>query len=183
MKYIVFVTGNDRKIGEAKAALVDFDITLQTKQFEINEIQSHDPIEIARHKAKEAFRLAKEPIIITDTSWEIPALKGFPGGYMKDVADWFEATDFINLLSGHKDKSISFTETIVYQDSSQTKIFSEKYLGIIVDKPRGTGNSIEQVAEFDGFTIGERHQQGRFSHDPRTYIWYQFAKWFVELMT
>ncbi len=178
MKHVVLVTGNSRKLGEAKAALTDFDIEVENRQFDIDEIQSHDVMAIAKNKALKAFEVAGEPVVVTDTSWDMPALHGFPGGYMKDVADWFDATDFINLLKGHDDKSISFTETIVYQDDKQTKVFSQKFIGRIADSPRGSGNSIEQLAEFDGFTIGERQQQGRFSHDPKDYVWYQFGQWY-----
>lgn len=181
MKYITFATTNQRKINEAKAALADFGITVETKGLEIDEIQSHDPVKIAKFKAAEAFRLTGAPVVITDTSWEFRALNGFPGGYMKDVASWLKPTDFINLLKDYEDKTVSFIESIVYQDEKQTKIFSQKYDGLCADKPRGEGNSIEQVAEFDGFTIAERHDQGGFSHDPKEYIWYQFANWYSKL--
>src|SRR5680860_226433 len=107
MKHIVLVTSNIRKLSEAKAALKDFDIEVQNKQFDIDEFQACDPVIIAKHKAKEAFRLAREPIVITDTSWGIPALNGFPGGYMKDVASWLTPTDFLNLLKNKEDRSIS----------------------------------------------------------------------------
>lgn len=180
MKKIILVTGNTRKIGEANVALKDFNITVEQRQFHIDEIQDKDPINIAKHKAQEAFRLADEPIVITDTSWEIPALNGFPGGYMHDIAEWFSPHDFINLLKSYDDKTISFTETIVYQDKKLTKVFSQKFTGLIADKPKGVGISIEQVAMFNGFTIGERHQQGKFSHDPKEYVWYQFGKWFSD---
>ena len=178
MKHIVLVTGNDRKLGEARAALTDFDIKVENKQFDIDEIQGRDAMAIATDKARKAYELVGEPVVVTDTSWDIPALRGFPGGYMKDVADWFDTIDFINLLKGHDDKSISFTETIVYQDDKQTKVFSQQFICRIADSPRGSGNSIEQLAEFDGFTIGERQQQGRFSHDPKDYVWCQFGQWF-----
>lgn len=181
MKHIIFATTNPRKIGEANAALKDFDIVAEPKQLEIDEIQDSNPVRIAENKAKEAYRLVGKPVVITDTSWEIPALNGFPGGYMKDVNNWFKPSDFVNLLNDYEDKTISFIESIVYQDAEQTKVFSQKYSGVVVDKPRGTGNSIEQIAEFDGFTIGERQQQGRFSHDPKEYIWYQFGQWLSKL--
>lgn len=178
MKYITFATTNSRKIGEANAALKDFNITVEPKQLEIDEIQDRDPIKIAKSKADEAFRQTGQPVVVTDTSWEIPALNGFPGGYMKEVGDWFDAQDFINLLKDYDDKTVSFIESIVYRDANQTKVFSQKFSGIIVDSPRGEGSSIEQVAEFDGHTIAERHQQGRFSHDPKEYIWYKFGQWY-----
>lgn len=100
---------------------------------------------------------------------------------MSSVASWFTSEDFISLISNHKDKRTSFTESIVYKDSSQIKIFSKEYWGIMVEKPRGTGNSIENVAEFEGFTLGERREQGGFSHKPEDYIWAKFAKWYAGL--
>ena len=180
MKEILFATGNERKIGEARLACQDFGITVKQIKLVIDEIQSHDPIEISQHKANEAFKQAKSGVVITDTSWSIPALNGFPGGYMKDVAEWFTPEDFITLIASKKDRRISFTETIIYQDDTRTKTFSKEYFGEIVTTPRGNGESIEQVAEFDGFTLGEQHDKGRFSHDPKDYIWYQFAQWYAQ---
>lgn len=180
MKYITLATTNQRKIGEAKAGLDDFGIEVRPIKLDITEIQSADPVAIAKHKAKEAFRLTKKAVTVTDTSWSIPALGGFPGGYMKDVATWFRPEDFINLIKDYDDRRVSFTETIVYQDAEQTKIFSQEFVGQIAETPRGdTAWSIEQIAEFDGFTIAERRNQGRFSHDPKDYIWYKFGEWFV----
>lgn len=179
MKYITLATTNQRKVGEAKAALQDFNIEVRSIKLDIIEIQSPDPIAIAKAKAKEAFRLAGEPVVVTDTSWSIPALGGFPGGYMHEISIWFKSSDFINLIKNYQDKRISFTETIVYQDAKQTKIFSQEFWGQIINTPRGkTGNPIEKIAEFDGFTLAERHDQGRFSHDPKDYVWYKFGEWF-----
>ena len=49
---------------------------------------------------------------------------------------------------------------------------------MLVEQPRGVGNSIENVAEFEGVTLGERRAQGGFSHKPEDYIWAKFAKWY-----
>ncbi len=181
MKTIFFATGNDRKLREAIAGCEGFEIKIEQIKIHIDEIQSHDPLEISRHKVNSAFEIVKKPVIISDTSWNIPALNGFPGGYMKDVAQWFTSEDFLNLIKDKEDKRVCFIETLVYKDSKQTKIFSKEFWGKFSTKPRGTGNSIEQVAEFDGFTIAERHDQNKFSHDPKDYIWIEFAKWFDKL--
>jgi XTP/dITP diphosphohydrolase len=181
MLKISFATHNSRKLGEARAACADFDIEVEQVKLEIDEIQHHDSLEISEHKASEAYRLVKKPVVITDTSWNIPALNGFPGGYMKDVEQWLSPEDFIHLVSTKDDKRISFTETIVYRDAKTMKIFSQQYWGTITDHPRGKGSTIEQIAEFAGRTIAECHNQGAFSHNPKDYIWYQFAKWFSEL--
>ena len=180
MKKILFATGNQRKIDEAKAACDDFDIEVEQLNVDIYEIQSHDPTEISKHKAQSAFEKAGAPIVVTDTSWRIPALDGFPGGYMKDVSSWLAPEDFISLLSRHEDKRIFFTETIIYVDGEEVRIFSEEYEGKIVGTPRGVGESIEQVAEFEGSTLGEHRERGGISHDPEDYIWYKFAQWYTE---
>lgn len=181
MKTVLFATGNERKIKEAIAGCIGFNIKIEQIKVDIDEIQSHDPLRISIHKVNSVFKKLKKPVIISDTSWNIPALKGFPGGYMKDVAEWFSSEDFLDLMKRRKDKRISFTETLVYKDDSQTKIFSKKFWGKFAASPKGTGNSIERVAEFDGFTIGERRDQGKLSHDPKDYIWVEFARWFDKL--
>lgn len=182
MKKIFFATSNDRKLGEARLACDDFGIEIEQLDVDIDEIQNIDPIKIAVRKAEDAYKICQKPVVVTDTSWNIPALNGFPGGYMKDIAEWFSVDDFIDLMKDKSDRRIAFTETIVFADSGTTKVFSEEYWGLFVKSPRGEGhgNSIEYVAEFDGYTIAERHDQKRFSHDPKKYVWYKFAKWYVK---
>ena len=179
MKTILFATGNKRKIGEARLGCKLFDVKVKQIKLDIDEIQSHNPKDISKYKARSVYSLVKKPIVVSDTFWNIPALNGFPGGYMKDVSNWFSSEDFVNLIKNKKDKRISFTESIVYKDSFQIKVFSKEYWGVLVEKPRGKGNSIENVAEFEGVTLGERREQGGFSHKPEEYIWSDFAKWYA----
>ncbi|MDE2144954.1 MAG: hypothetical protein KGJ01_03245 [Patescibacteria group bacterium] len=179
MKSIVFATTNERKIGEARLACQKFGIEIEQVKLEINEIQSGDPKKISREKAKAAYTQAGKPLVVTDTFWNIPALNGFPGGYMKEVAGWFKEEDFLNLIKDKNDRRISFTESVTYIDGDELKEFSKEFWGVIANEPRGIGNSIENIAEFDGFTIGERRAQNSFSHKAEDYIWIDFAKWFV----
>jgi non-canonical purine NTP pyrophosphatase (RdgB/HAM1 family) len=181
MKAILFATQNHRKLGEARLACDMFDIKIEQVKLEFDEIQSIDPKNISLHKAESAYLLVNKPVVVTDTFWNIPALNGFPGGYMKHITEWFETDDFLNLMKDKKDKSVSFTESIVYKDAKQTKVFSKEYWGKFVDIPRGTGNPMENVVEFEGHTLGERREQGGYSHKPEEYIWYDFAKWYSKL--
>ena len=181
MNKIYFSTGNERKIKEARAACDPLGIEVVPIELHFDEIQSHDPIAISKQKVEDAYSLAgKSAIVIADSSWSIPALNGFPGGYMKDVVEWFKPEDFINLVASEADRRISFIETIIYKDANITKIFSKEYIGTISTKARGVGNSVEQITEFDGHTLAERHDQGKLSHEPKDYIWYEFAEWFAD---
>jgi XTP/dITP diphosphohydrolase len=178
-KTIIFVTGNDRKIGEAKLACNPAGIEVEKKELNLLEIQSDLAQEVSINKAKQAFEIVKKPLVVTDTFFSIPALKGFPGAYMKQMTGWLESEDFILLLSNKADKTIKFSENITFIDEKGIKSFSKEFSGIIVDTPRGTGNTIENVAEFDGVTLGERRTQGGFSHKPEDYVWNDFVKWYL----
>lgn len=178
MKSIVFVTGNLRKVGEAKQSCDLFDIEVVQKTVDIDEIQSQDPHKISEHKARKAYEALRKPVVVTDTFWNIPALNGFPGAYMKEVADWFSEQDFINLIKNKNDDRIMFSENITYFDGEEVVRFSKEYRGKIVE-PRGSGISIENVSEFNGSTLGEKRAEGSFSHKPDEYVWYDFAKWFA----
>ena len=148
MHCILLATTNDRKLSEAQAACQDFGIVVEQVELQIDEIQARDAQKISVHKAAEAFRQVQKPVVVTDTSWSIPALHGFPGAYMKDVAEWFTPTDFIHLMSDKTDRRISFTENITYADGKIIRTFSQEFWGQITMSPRGSGVSIEQVVEF-----------------------------------
>lgn len=176
MKTILFATGNTRKIGEARLACEPFGIEVIARAFDIDEIQSKDGQKISEHKARAAYELAGEPVVVADTFWNIPALGGFPGAYMKEVAEWFSEQDFLNLMADKDDNDICFSENITYYDGHEVVRFSKEFWGNIVP-PRGTGNAIENIAEFEGKTLGERRSEGGFSHKPEEYVWYEFAEW------
>jgi XTP/dITP diphosphohydrolase len=182
MNKIYFSTGNERKIKEARAACDLFGIEVVPIELHFDEIQSHDPIAISKQKVQDAYKLAhKSAIVVADTSWSIPSLNGFPGGYMKDVAEWLSPEDFINLLSDKDDRTIIFRESIVYKDETEVKLFSKEYPGVLAVSPRGNnGNSFEKVAEFNGKTFAEHQDQEQTSHQPEDYVWFEFAKWFSE---
>ena len=162
MPTILLATGNERKLFEARLACDDFGITVEQVILEIDEIQNHDPIKVTIHKVNEAYNQV-------------------PGAYMKDVAEWFNPKDFISIMKAKNDNRISFTESIAFRDKDKVKVFSQEYRGIVADKPRGeSGNSLDKVAEFGGYTLAESHDKGETSHDPKDYIWYKFAKWYAK---
>jgi inosine/xanthosine triphosphate pyrophosphatase family protein len=182
MKTILFATGNPRKLAEATAAGGAFDIHVSAAHIEIDEIQSSDVDAVARHKVEAAFSWTRGPVVINDTAWNIPALRGFPGAYMKEVQHWFDAEDFARLMKG-KNKRVCMAESIVYRDEKLSRVFTREYWGEFIDKPRGGGTSIEQIVAFNGVTIGEQHDRGLFLYDPKDYVWSDFAKWFADRLS
>ena len=181
MEQIIFSTGNNRKVQEARAACTRFDIIVIQKELAIDEIQSHSPVDIAIHKAQEAYALLGAPVVINDSSWNIPALNGFPGGYMKDVNEWLETDDSLNLMNAKSDRRVCTTEHVVYRDSADTKIFTKAIWGEIATTAWGYGKGVEQVALYKGRAIGEYQQAGELIVPPEDDIWIDFANWFSAL--
>ena len=186
MRKPTLVTGNKRKIEEATAAFnlrgIEFDIA----QLDIDEIQHHDPEKITEAKVKEAYRQLQKPVIVNDSHWAIPALGGFPGGYMKDVIEWFTSEDFLALMRDKADRSIVLTDTIVYFDGEAYKHIAHEWHGsfdeVAVDAPGGS--SLDRVIREDGatMTLAEKFSR-RDAGEPDEKIypaWLECAEWLKE---
>ena len=80
---ISYVTGNKNKYENAKKFFEQYNIDVTQQSLSVPETQGSDSIEIATKKAEEAWKQLGKPLFINDATWIIPALKGFPGPYMK----------------------------------------------------------------------------------------------------
>ena len=181
-KTINFATGNARKIAEARKCLSGFAIGVIAINVEIDEIQHHNPIEITKAKARAAYEVTHEPVVVQDTSWSIPALGGFPGGYMKDVAKWWQPEDWMRILEG-QDRRIICQEHLAFCDGNQVVHFDMHYDGTFVTSPRGNdGNSLDKTVSLyaNGKTLAQMHDDGDIaSASDGLEHWQQFAQWYA----
>ncbi|AKM80232.1 TPA: hypothetical protein DDX46_02755 [Candidatus Saccharibacteria bacterium] len=178
---INFATTNNRKIVEARKALSGYDIGVIAIAVDIDEIQHQDPAEITKAKARAAYEVTHEPVVVQDTSWSIPALGGFPGGYMKDVSSWWQPDDWLKIMDG-KDRTIICLEHIAYFDGQNMQHFEASYEGKFAREPRGVkGNSIEKtVCLYGNKTLAERHDRGDVASAAEGLVhWSHFAEWFT----
>ena len=183
MKRILFATGNSRKIAEANHTLARFGIEVVSRRVEIEEIQQRDPIEVTKAKAVAAYKTAGEPVVVSDTSWSIPALGGFPGAYMKDIAAWLAPEDWVSLMNRHEDKRIFCHEHVAYYDGALLQHFQADYEGRFVDTPRGRDHDEESfeklVILYGNKTMAEQLADGDIAsagEDLRH--WELFGEWF-----
>ncbi len=184
MKKILFATSNSRKIEEAHKTLMPFAITVEPIKVDIDEIQSQDSSEITTSKARAAYDRVKSPVVVSDTSWDVPALGGFPGGYMKDISSWFDAEDWLALMSRHEDKTIHCHEHVAYFDGTTMQHFVASYTGSFVGEARGRidkSESIEQVVTLYGdLTMAEYLELGKIASAGEVLEhWRQFGEWFT----
>lgn len=185
---VLCATTNDHKFGIGQSVLSEYDISLVQRLVEIDEIQGENAELIVRDKAAKAYAALLEPVIVTDTIWEIAALGGFPGAYMKSINHWFEPQDFIDLMSHKTDRRVVVHEYLAYCDGNQTVVFNGSIPGVISDRPHGTyGPPIMHVVVLDadsGRTISEIYDQG-LEHNlsrlaDRGDAWRKLADWLKE---
>lgn len=182
---LVFVTGNPEKFAVAKTLCEGAGIELTQAVFDIDEIQGDNPELIVRDKARKAYELVKQPLIVSDDSWDILGLNGFPGAYMKDVSHWFTPQNFIDLMANTSDRTAILHQYLAYQDENETILFTRDQKGRIVAEPKGSHptswlNVIALDAD-DGETLAEIATRGQLN-DPehvakRGDVWEDAIAW------
>lgn len=184
MNKVIFSTGNWHKVAHASEVCRSYDIELVQNKLEIDEIQSEDSSKIVIDKANKAYDLLNQPVVVSDDSWEIPGLNGFPGPYMKSMNHWLSVDDFVRLTGHLKDRQIFLLQYLAYKDDKTTKVFHQKREGYLLKEPKGeghaSGNLISMVGD-NGLSINEVYATDQ-SHNDREVakIWHDFAKWYKE---
>lgn len=142
MREIIFVTGNKHKLQNAVAVLEPLGITLVQRKLDIPEfqIEKHQTGEvIARDKAQKAYDIVRRPVAVTDDTWHISALNGFPGAYMKHINSYFTPDDFLRLMQPFTDdeRKIYLQQHLVYQDEHGQQHFVATLPGVLLSEAKG----------------------------------------------
>jgi S-adenosylmethionine:tRNA ribosyltransferase-isomerase len=114
---IAFVTGNAGKLASAAEHLAPLGIDLEQVALELDEIQSTDVRDVAMHKAQQAFRALKRPLIIEDSGFGIDELGGFPGPMIKHLVGAVGARGIARLADLTEHRRCRFTSVLVYIDA------------------------------------------------------------------
>ncbi len=137
MKEIVFITGNENKLREARQIL---GIDMVSEKLDLRELQAVDLEDVIEEKLKHGYEILKRPVMVEDTGLFFNALHGFPGALIKMLLDKVGREGVVKVLDGFEDKSgvakcaIGFTE-----DGKGLKVFIGEVKGQIVE-PRGESN-------------------------------------------
>lgn len=183
MSSIIFATGNAEKFEIAHAVCMPLGIELIRTALDIDEIQGEDSEIIIRDKADKAFTLTGSPIIVSDDSWNIPGLRGFPGPYMKSMDHWFTPDDFLNLTRSLQDRRIILVQMLAYRDKHRLQIVRNEYVGTLLTEARGSyGKPLQKVVTMpgdSGLSIAEAYDRGTLVRADRDVAagWRQLIAW------
>jgi non-canonical purine NTP pyrophosphatase (RdgB/HAM1 family) len=73
---MILITGNKNKVKEFEFIL---GFKIENIDLQLEEIQSIDVEEVAKHKAKSAYNMLKKPVIVEDTGLYFEELNGLQG--------------------------------------------------------------------------------------------------------
>lgn len=173
------VTSNAGKAAEV-AAFFGGSLEVDHIALEVPEYRSNDIAEIARGKARFAYRQLKTPLIVDDTGFFIDALEGFPGPYAAYVLNSIGNAGILKLMEGISDRNARFTTGIAYADEHGIQVFTGTLEGKIALCPRGTnGFGYDPIFELDKKTLAEisMDEKSRISHRGRALS--SFHDWYI----
>ncbi len=133
MEQITFITGNQKKADYLQKYL-GFPISHQ--KIDLDEIQSLDMKRIVEHKVRQAFEIAKRPVIVEDVSLEIESLGGLPGPFIRFFVEQVSEEKICGMISDSNRKAIGKC-VFGYYDGETLELFEGEMAGTISETPDG----------------------------------------------
>jgi len=149
MKDIVFITGNEGKLKEAKEIL---NVDISSEKLDLLEIQAVNLEDVIEEKLKHGYEILKKPIIVEDTGLFFNGMNGFPGALIKMLLDKVGREGIFRALQGFDDKSAVAKCAIGFTDNGKDiHVFIGEAKGKIVE-PRGeSGFGWDPLFQPEGF--------------------------------
>lgn len=135
MSRLRLVTGSAGKLAEARRI---FGPELESVALDLPEIQSLDPVEVARAKAEAASALVDGMVVVDDTGLGLVALGGFPGPLVKWMLEAVGAEGIARVAAALGDDRAVVTCVVVAREGEREIVASVEVEGSIV-APRGAG--------------------------------------------
>ena len=174
-KHLSLITNNDMKFKNSQRVLKKFDIEVEQVKMAVPEIQSEDVTQIAEFSAKYAGDLLNKTTIKVDVSFEINALNGFPGPFVKYINQWLSPEKILCLMENEKDRTALFVDCVsFYEPEGQRCInFVSKTPGLISENVQGdNGWGVDKIFIPEGCS----QTLACFSEEEKQGIWNQ-AHW------
>jgi XTP/dITP diphosphohydrolase len=165
-----FVTGNQNKHREAEAILGE---PLERVAIDLPEIQAATTREVALAKAQAAFDALRRPVIVEDAGFELVALGGFPGPFIKYWEQLGGLVSICRTADGLGDRRAVAVCVLGICDGN-TRVVEGRIDGTIADAPRGTegfGWDAIFIPEGHARTFGEMSAAEKAAISHRRLAW------------
>lgn len=177
---LTFLSTNKHKVHLAQNNLFPLGVTFHQDIFPFIEIQSDNPTDITIDKARQAFKDLQKPIFVTDDSWYMTALNGFPGPYMRHVNGKLKEGEFLRLMQPYENREIILHRVLCYIDKNGSKTFEDKIFGEILKEATDYGDvPLLNIISFlpSHKSVAQAWNEGT-QELPHETIWRDFATWY-----
>jgi non-canonical purine NTP pyrophosphatase (RdgB/HAM1 family) len=156
---LTFITGNAAKAEQLSRYL---DMPVDHKKIDLAEIQSLNLAEIIEHKAKEAYKQVKSPVLVEDVSLTFNVLGKLPGPLIKWFLTELNNDGLCQLLNSNKNRSAKAEVMFGLFDGKKLHSFHGEMEGKIAKTSKG-----EQGFGWDPIFIpqGSRKTWGEMTPD------------------
>lgn len=137
MKDFVFITGNMHKVEYLRKWL---GLPVEHQKIDLDEIQSLDPSAVVEHKARQAYAMAKRPVLVEDVGLVFCGMGRLPGTFIKWFLEEIGTEGLCALGRSLEDKRAQACITYGYFDGTELRIFDARVDGTIAPEPRSHGN-------------------------------------------
>ena|SRR2546421_910952 len=132
---VVFITGNQRKVDYLVQWL---GLPVRHHKLDLDEIQSLDLRTVAEHKARQAYAILQEPVLVEDTALVFTAMGRLPGTFVKHFLEEIGNEGLCRLANGLTHRTAVASVTYAYCDGPRVHFFDASVEGTIASTPRGT---------------------------------------------
>lgn len=134
MDKIIFVTTNKEKLRETREIL---GIEIEPFDFEVDEVQTLDPIECVEKKAEAAFAQVKRPLLVEDTCLFFEAWNGLPGVFINYFVKTIGIEGLIRFMREESNRVARAQTSLCYFDGEKKITTTGIVIGSIAMEKRG----------------------------------------------
>ncbi len=149
MSSFVFVTGNMHKVKWIEKFLGK---KVSHKELDITEIQSPLPEVVLEHKAREAYKQIKKPVVVDDVSLTFREWGDMPGTFVKFFVDGPGLEKMCRMLDGFDDRTAIMQVSYGYFDGKEFHMVDAIMRGEVAQHPAVgvTGHGFDPILIPDG---------------------------------
>ena len=145
------MTGNAHKLEEWRR-LLPADITIDSLDIDLPEIQSIDPEEIVADKVKRAYEHTGKPVVVEDVSAGLEKLGGLPGPFVKFFIKQLGG-NALYTLAGREGENATVSCSIAYYDGKDLLTVRADVYGKVVHMRGDHGFGFDGTFVPDGYEV------------------------------
>lgn len=132
---LTFITGNQGKVDHLAKWL---GVPVAHHKLDLDELQSLDLREVAEHKARSAYDILKQPVLVEDVALTFTAMGRLPGTFVKWFLEEIGNEGLCKIADGLEHRCAIASICYAVYDGNQMHFFENHVSGLVPAEPRGS---------------------------------------------